>query len=38
MNNYVVPFVVAFIAFCVLFIGLDTAVMQAQGLTLLFHQ
>ncbi len=38
MSNYVVPFAVAFIAFCVLFIGLDTLVMQAQGLSLLFHQ
>ena len=38
MGSYVLPFVVALVAFCILFIGLDFTVMQAQGLSLLFHQ
>ncbi len=37
VNNYFVPFVVALIAFGLLFIGLDIAIMKAQGLSLLFH-
>jgi len=38
VNNYFVPFVIAFVVFCVVFIGLDFAVMKAQGLSLLFNQ
>ncbi len=38
VNNFIVPFIVALIAFSFLFIGLDTVIMKAQGLSLLFHQ
>jgi len=38
VNTYFVPFIVALIVFCALFVGLDTAVMEAQGLSLLFEQ
>ena len=37
VNNYIVPFAVALIAFGLLFIGLDIVIMKAQGLSLLFH-
>ncbi|MBS1270652.1 MAG: hypothetical protein MAG794_01612 [Gammaproteobacteria bacterium] len=38
MNYYVVPFAIALILFCGLFVELDLLVMKAQGLSLLFHQ
>jgi hypothetical protein len=38
VNNFIVPFIVALIAFGFLFIGLDIMIMKAQGLTLFFHQ
>jgi hypothetical protein len=38
LNNYFVPFVIAFVVFCFVFLGLDVAVMKAQGLSLLFSQ
>jgi hypothetical protein len=37
VNNFIVPFVVALLVFGLLFIGLDIAIMKAQGLSLLFH-
>ncbi len=37
VNNYFVSFVVALMAFGLLFIGLDIVIMKAQGLSLLFH-
>jgi hypothetical protein len=38
VNNFIVPFVVALLAFGLLFIGLDIVIMKAQGLSLFFHQ
>ncbi len=38
VNNFIVAFVVALIAFGLLFIGLDITIMKAQGLSLVFHQ
>jgi len=38
VNNFIVPFVVALLAFGLLFIGLDIMIMKAQGLSLLFYQ
>ncbi len=38
VNNYIVAFVVAPIAFGLLFIRLDIAIMKAQGLYLLSNQ
>jgi len=38
VKDYVIPFVAAFVAFGVLFLALDFAVMRLQGLTLIFQQ
>ncbi len=38
VNNFILPFIVALIAFGFLFIGLDVVIMKAQGLSLLFEQ
>ena len=38
VNNFIVPFLVALLAFGLLFIGLDIVIMKAQGLSLFFHQ
>jgi len=38
VNNFILPFVVALLAFGLLFIGLDIVIMKAQGLSLFFHQ
>ncbi len=38
VNNFIVAFTVALIAFGLLFIGLDIAIMKAQGLSLFFEQ
>ncbi|MCP4387118.1 MAG: hypothetical protein GY802_02400 [Gammaproteobacteria bacterium] len=38
VNNFIMAFVVALVAFGLLFLGLDFAIMKAQGLSLFFHQ
>jgi len=38
VNNFIVAFLVALIAFGFLFIGLDIVIMKAQGLSLFFEQ
>jgi hypothetical protein len=37
VNGYLVPFVAAFVVCAAAFLALDVAVMNAQGLTLLFE-
>jgi hypothetical protein len=37
MKDYILPFVVAFIICGVAFIGLDAAIMELQGLSLIFE-
>lgn len=37
MKNYLLPFAVAFIGFGVLFFAIDIAIMNLQGLSLIFH-
>jgi hypothetical protein len=36
MKDYIVPFLVAFVVFCAAFLALDAAIMNAQGLSLIF--
>ena len=38
MKDYVAPFAIAFVAFCLAFLALDIAVMSLQGLDLIFKQ
>ena len=38
VKDYAVPFVIAFLAFCLAFLALDTAIMSWQGLDLIFRQ
>ncbi len=38
MNGYLVPFAAALIAFAAIFLLLDVAVMNMQGLSLIFHK
>lgn len=37
MKNYLLPFAVAFVGFGVLFLTIDTAIMNLQGLSLVFR-
>ena len=37
MKNYLLPYAVAFMGFGVLFLAIDTAIMNLQGLSLIFH-
>ncbi len=37
MKDHLVPFALAFLAFGAAFLGLDAAVMNLQGLSLIFH-
>jgi hypothetical protein len=37
MKNYLIPFGIALIAFGLVFLALDFAIMKLQGLTLIFH-
>ena len=37
MKAYLVPFVGAFIFFCLVFLALDFSMMKLQGLTLIYH-
>jgi hypothetical protein len=37
LRDYLVPFAVAFLAFCAAFLALDVAVMSLQGLTLIYQ-
>ncbi len=38
MNNPIVQFIAAFFLCCGLFLAMDAAVMNMQGLSLVFHQ
>ncbi|MFQ5623445.1 MAG: hypothetical protein ACE5FS_08615 [Paracoccaceae bacterium] len=38
IKGYLLPFVVALLVFAVAFLLLDTAVMNMQGLSLIFHR
>ncbi len=37
VKEFIAPFVIAFAAFCLLFLGLDFSIMKLQGLTLFFN-
>ncbi len=37
VKEFVASFVIAFAAFCLLFLGLDFSIMKLQGLTLFFN-
>ncbi len=37
VRDFVAPFAIAFVAFCLVFLGLDFTIMKLQGLTLIFH-
>jgi len=37
MKDYILPFLVAFVVCAAAFLAIDVAIMNAQGLTLIFH-